>query len=282
MRGTSGETPTLRRREQTVTEIRMKVSSPAEIVALAQQAAVQKAGLSARKTLLLSALAGIYIAMGGILSLLVGYGFPQIAAENPGLQKLLSGAMFPLGLILVVFAGAELFTGNNAVLMPGVLGRTIGWKAVLRNWALVYAGNFAGALFFTCFMVYLTGVTAAAPWDEAVRGIAATKTSLPWHVVFLRGIGANWLVCLAVWLGMSARSAAGKLLGLWFPVMCFVAIGYEHSIANMFFIPLGMMQGADVTPFSFVFDNLIPATLGNVAGGALFVGTAYWYAYRNR
>ena len=259
----------------------MKVSSPSEIVGLARQAAVQKTGFSTRKTVVLGILAGIYIAMGGVLSLLVGYGFPEIACVNPGLQKLLSGTMFPLGLILVVFAGAELFTGNNAVLMPGVLGREIGWKAVARNWTLVYLSNFAGALFFAYFMVYLTGVTAASPWNEAITGIAAAKTSLPWHVVFLRGIGANWLVCLAVWLGMSARSAAGKLLGLWFPVMCFVAIGYEHCIANMFFIPLGMMQGADVTLAAFVFGNLVPATLGNIVGGAFFVGTMYWYAYRN-
>ena len=260
----------------------MKASSPSEIVTAARQAAVQKTGFPVSKTVVLGILAGIYIAMGGVLSLLVGYGFPLVAGTNPGLQKLLSGAMFPLGLILVVFAGAELFTGNNAVLMPGVLNREIGWKAVLKNWTLVYFSNFAGALFFTYVMVYLTGVTAAPPWADAVRGIAEAKTSMPWHTVFLRGIGANWLVCLAVWLGMSARSAAGKLLGLWFPVMGFVAIGYEHSIANMFFIPLGMLQGANVGIPSFVFDNLIPATLGNIAGGAFFVGTLYWYAYKNR
>ena len=102
---------------------------------------------------------------------------------------------------------------------------------------------------------------------------------MPWHVVLLKGIGANWLVCLAVWLGMCSRGAAGKILGLWFPVMCFVAIGYEHSIANMFFIPLGMMQGAEVGWGEFIGRNLIPATLGNVAGGAVFVGGLYWYVY---
>ena len=102
---------------------------------------------------------------------------------------------------------------------------------------------------------------------------------MPWHVVLLKGIGANWLVCLAVWLGMSSRGTAGKILGLWFPVMCFVAIGYEHSVANMFFIPLGMMQGAEVGWGEFIGRNLIPATLGNIAGGAVFVGGLYWYVY---
>ena len=253
--------------------------SSAETLAAAEQAALTKTKLGTRKTLVLAALAGAYIAMGGTLSLLVGYGFAQAAAGNPGLQKLLSGAMFPLGLILVVLAGAELFTGNNAVLIPGALGRRYPWKAVARNWALVYLGNFAGALLFAYFFVYLTGVAASEPWNEAIRNIALAKVSMPWHVVLLKGIGANWLVCLAVWLGMCSRGAAGKILGLWFPVMCFVAIGYEHSIANMFFIPLGMMQGAEVGWGEFIGRNLIPATLGNIAGGAVFVGGLYWYVY---
>ena len=253
--------------------------SSAETLAAAEQAALTKTKLGTRKTLVLAALAGAYIAMGGTLSLLVGYGFAQAAAGNPGLQKLLSGAMFPLGLILVVLAGAELFTGNNAVLIPGALGRRYPWKAVARNWALVYLGNFAGALLFAYFFVYLTGVAASEPWNEAIRNIALAKVSMPCHVVLLKGIGANWLVCLAVWLGMCSRGAAGKILGLWFPVMCFVAIGYEHSIANMFFIPLGMMQGAEVGWGEFIGRNLIPATLGNIAGGAVFVGGLYWYVY---
>ncbi|WP_288900872.1 formate/nitrite transporter family protein [uncultured Alistipes sp.] len=253
--------------------------SSAETLAAAEQAALTKTKLGTRKTLVLAALAGAYIAMGGTLSLLVGYGFAQTAAGNPGLQKLLSGTMFPLGLILVVLAGAELFTGNNAVLIPGALGRRYPWKAVARNWALVYLGNFAGALLFAYFFVYLTGVAASEPWNEAIRNIALAKVSMPWHVVLLKGIGANWLVCLAVWLGMCSRGAAGKILGLWFPVMCFVAIGYEHSIANMFFIPLGMMQGAEVGWGEFIGRNLIPATLGNIAGGAVFVGGLYWYVY---
>lgn len=256
--------------------------SSAETLAAAEQAALTKTKLGTRKTLVLAALAGAYIAIGGTLSLLVGYGFTQTAAGNPGLQKLLSGAMFPLGLILVVLAGAELFTGNNAVLIPGALGRRYPWKAVARNWALVYLGNFAGALLFAYFFVYLTGVAASEPWNEAIRNIALAKVSMPWHVVLLKGIGANWLVCLAVWLGMCSRGAAGKILGLWFPVMCFVAIGYEHSIANMFFIPLGMMQGAEVGWGEFIGRNLIPATLGNIAGGAVFVGGLYWYVYGTR
>ncbi len=257
----------------------MSFSTPPQLVESAEKAALAKVSLSIPRTLLAAALAGIYIAMGGLLSLLIGYGFPEITASNPGLQRLLSGCMFPLGLILVVLAGAELFTGNNAVLIPGWLRRQYGIGAVLRNWTLVYVGNFIGALFFVYIMVGFTGVVDTDPWRSAIVGIAEAKVSMSWWVVFVKGIGANWLVCLAVWLGFSAHTTAGKMMGLWFPVMCFVAIGYEHSIANMFFIPLGMLQGAAVTWSTFVIDNLIPATLGNIAGGAIFVGLAYALLY---
>lgn len=260
----------------------MSTLPPAEIIISAEKAALQKIEFSTRKTVTLGILAGIYIAMGGLLSLLIGNGFPGIAGSNPGIQKLLSGCMFPLGLILVVVAGAELFTGNNAVLIPGVLNKKYKWAAVWRNWILVYFSNFIGALFFVYIMVHLTGVVAADPWHSAIKNIATAKISMPWFTVFLKGIGANWLVCLAVWLGMSSPSTAGKFIGLWFPVMCFVAIGYEHSIANMFFIPLGMLQGADVSIYDFIIRNLIPATLGNIVGGALFVGGFYWYAYQKK
>ena len=223
-----------------------QINTPKEVLALAQKSATGKMQLPAGKTLLLAFLAGAYIAMGGLFSLMAGFGFPGVA-EAPGLQRLLSGLVFPLGLILVVFAGAELFTGNNAVLVPGALGRRYGWGKVLRNWGLVYAGNFIGAAFFAYFLVVLPGVLSSELWREAACNVAQAKVSMPWLTVFLRGVGANWLVCLAVWLGLSTDDAAGRMMGLFFPVMCFVVIGYEHCIANMFFIPLGMMLGAPVT-----------------------------------
>jgi len=257
----------------------MSVLSSPEIITTAENTAIQKISFSTRKTLTLAILAGIYIAMGGLLSLVIGYGFPEITTNNPGLQRLLSGAMFPLGLILVVFAGAELFTGNNAVLIPGLCNHKYGLIPVLRNWLLVYIGNFIGAIFFVYVMVYLADIVKSDPWNTAIQNIAEAKVGMSWGVTFIKGIGANWFVCLAVWLGIACRSAAGKFIGLWFPVTCFVALGYEHSIANMFFIPLGMLQGADVEIYDFVVRNLIPATLGNITGGAFFVGGLYWLAY---
>ncbi|MDE6370299.1 MAG: formate/nitrite transporter family protein, partial [Duncaniella sp.] len=224
-------------------------------------------------------LAGAYISLGGILSMMLGFGFPGLTAENPGLQKLLSGAAFPIGLILVVILGAELFTGNNAVLIPCTMQKRIRPLTVVRNWVLVYVGNLIGALAFTYFMVYRCGLTASGPWHEAAINVATAKVSMPWDVVLLKGIGANWCVCLAVWLALSGNTLFEKALGCWLPVMAFVALGYEHCIANMFFIPLGMMEGADISVGQAIVSNFIPSTIGNIIGGALLVGAVSGYLH---
>ncbi len=257
----------------------MNVYTPPEIIEVAGNLAIAKAKYSTRKILTLSFMAGAYIAFGGLLSIIIGGGVPGIAEENPGIAKFLFGAAFPVGLMLVVLAGAELFTGNNAYFMPNVLSKKQKWTAPLRNWSLVYIGNFVGAIFIAYFLTKLTGVVDSEPWNSCVMKIAEVKTGNPFYKTFLKGIGANWLVCLALWMGMSAKHTSGKILGIWWPVMAFVTFGFEHSIANMFFIPLAMMQGADITWSAFIVTNLIPATLGNIVGGAFFVGTLYWYAY---
>ncbi|MBO5271343.1 MAG: formate/nitrite transporter family protein [Muribaculaceae bacterium] len=258
----------------------MSVNSPKEVINAAVEVGKTKVGISSGnygKLAVLSMLAGVYIAFGGILSLVIGFGFPEITAGNPSLQKLLSGCMFPIGLILVVLLGAELFTGNNALLIPAYMKKHYGVWPVVKNWILVYIGNFVGAMAFTYFLVYLCGLTAADPYHSAIIKVAEAKASMSWGMVFLKGIGANWCVCLAVWLALSSRSFVGKMAGCWLPVMAFVALGYEHSIANMFFIPLGMMEGANVEVMQAITTSFIPATLGNIVGGALFVGCAYGY-----
>lgn len=209
----------------------------------------------------------------------LGFGFPELTAGNPALQRLLSGVAFPIGLILVVVLGAELFTGNNAVLIPSTAQRRHSPGLTLANWTLVYLGNLIGALAFTYFMVYLCGLTTADPWHSAAIKVAEAKVSMPWLTVFLKGIGANWCVCLAVWLALSGKTLFEKALGCWLPVMAFVALGYEHCIANMFFIPLGMMEGADVTIIQSITTNFIPSTLGNIVGGALLVGATHTYLH---
>ena len=258
----------------------MSVNSSKDVIESAVTIGKNKVALSSGnygKFAILAMLAGVYIAFGGILSLTIGFGFPEITAGNPSLQKMLSGFMFPIGLILVVLLGAELFTGNNALLIPAYMKKHYGIWPIVKNWILVYFGNLIGALAFTYFLVYQCGLTAVDPYHSAIIKVAEAKVSMSWGMVFLKGIGANWCVCLAVWLALSSRSFVGKMLGCWLPVMAFVALGYEHSIANMFFIPLGIMEGANVGIFQSITANFIPATLGNIVGGALFVGCAYGY-----
>ena len=255
----------------------MDVRTPTEVADITVNIGRNKVVTTAQtgRLIILSLLAGCYIALGGILSVIVGFGFPEITSANPALQRLLSGAMFPIGLILVVVLGAELFTGNNALLVPGFMKGEFGLGAVVKNWSLVYVGNFIGAFGFAWLMVYLAGLTSADPWHSAIIRVAEMKVAMSWLVVFIKGIGANWCVCLAVWLALAGHSLIEKMAACWLPVMAFVALGYEHSIANMFFIPLGMLEGAQVSVGHFVFDNLNPATLGNIAGGAIFVGCVH-------
>ncbi len=253
---------------------------PNEIVQYAAKSAEAKSKFGTNKLLVLSFLAGVYISMAGLISVMSGYGMPGLTAENPMLTKLLMGLVFPGGLCLVVLAGAELFTGNTAYFMPAVLSRKASVSSLLKNWTIVWTMNFVGCLFFAYFLVHLTHVADAEEFRAGFQSVANAKTSNPFYVTMLKGIGANWLVCLAMWQGMAAKTVMGKIIGIWWPVMIFVAIGYEHSIANMFIIPMAMFQGADITVGELFCSNLIPATIGNIIGGALFVGTAYWYSYQ--
>lgn len=260
----------------------MSYNSPALIVEIARKAAIDKNSFSIKKILVLSFLAGAYIAFGGLLSIIVGGGVPAIAAQNPGIAKFIFGAVFPVGLIMVVLAGAELFTGNNAIFMPSVLSGKQRWGSVFKNWGLVYFGNFVGAIFVAYFLTHLTGLVSSEPWGISLNNMAIVKTGNTFFVTFLKGIGANWLVCLALWLAMSAQHSIGKMVGIWWPIMAFVTLGFEHSVANMFFIPLAIFEGADITWGIFIIKNLIPATLGNIVGGAFFVGGLYWYVYATK
>lgn len=258
------------------------MNTPSQTTENAIAAGKNKISLSNDKPvkLILSAiLAGCYIALGGALSLTVGYGFPGLTASNPALQKLLCGVMFPIGLILVVTLGAELFTGNNALLIPPFMTRQCSLTDIIRNWVTVYLGNFVGAVAFTLLMVYYAGLTDAELYRDAAVGIAEAKVSMSWGVVFVKGIGANWCVCMGVWMALATRSFTGKILGCWIPVMAFVVFGYEHCIANMFYFPLGMLHGADVTVWQAIVRNMIPSTLGNIVGGALMIGTLKTYIH---
>ncbi len=254
-------------------------NTPKQIVEIVSDVAKTKAATSTSKTLILAFLAGAYIAIGGLLAVMIGGGIPGIAAQNPGIQKLLMGAAFPVGLMLCTIAGADLFTGNTAYFIPPVMNRKLSLVDMLRNWGLVYVGNFIGALFVAYFLVTLTGVFAKSPWQDSIYALADAKTSAPFYKVFFKGVGANWLVALAMWFAYAAKDITSKMFGMWFPVMAFVAIGFEHSIANMFFIPAAILNGAPIGWTDFIINNLIPATLGNIFGGSILVGLLYWMVY---
>jgi formate/nitrite transporter len=257
----------------------MAFKSPKDTACSMDAVGCAKVRYDTGRLLTLGFLAGAYIALGGMLAVIVGSGVPGLAAENPGLQKFIFGAVFPVGLMLVILAGAELFTGNTATCVPAALNGSIRWSALGRNWFLSYVGNFVGSLFVAWLLAHATHLFAADPWHASIVGIAQAKTSQDFLPLFAKAIGCNWLVCLAVWLAVAADDVAGKILGIWFPIMAFVAIGFEHSVANMFFIPAGMLYGANVTWAQFLLGNLVPVTLGNIVGGAVFVGVVYWYIY---
>lgn len=234
------------------------------------------------RTLVLSLLAGFYIAFGAELATVV----TSDAATHLGIgvSRLLGGSVFSLGLMLVVICGAELFTGNSLLAKAALHGR-IPWMKLAENWGVVILGNLAGSLFFA-WMMTETGLWQNGRIGEHAVDIAATKCQLSFWPAFVRGILCNWLVCLAVFMATAARDIAGKMLACYAPIMAFVASGFEHSVANMYFIPAGLFidralgqQTNGLTWGNFFSGNLLPVTLGNIVGGVVFVAFAYWFVH---
>jgi formate/nitrite transporter len=236
-----------------------------------------KAGLSWDKMLVASFLAGAYIAFGGLLAITVSSGLdPKIWGTLP---TLFTGAVFALGLILVVIAGSELLTGNMALVPLSVLGRKVSLGLLGKNLVLVTIGNLLGSLFVAYFLAVKTGVVTADMPLERLKGIAEAKGQTESSgQIFLRAVGCNWLVCLAVWMSMSAEDVGGKILAIFFPIMGFVAMGFDHVVANMFFLPAAIFAGTGIT-WGDTLHNWVFAYLGNFVGAAVFVSTAYWYLY---
>ncbi|MFF7710032.1 formate/nitrite family transporter [Pseudomonas sp. NPDC007930] len=251
----------------------MSLNTPVHIAALAIDTGVAKARLPARTLLTLGFLAGAFIALGFLLDIHVSTMIPPAWAS---LGNLLGAAVFPLGLILVVLAGGELLTGNMMTLPMALFARRIGVLALLRNWAWVSAANLLGAVFVAWCFGHLLGLTEG-PYLAKTVAIAQAKASAGWLQAFISGIGCNWLVCLAVWLAYASKDVPGKILGMWFPVMAFVAIGFQHVVANMFILPAAIFAGA--LDWASCLANLVPVYLGNALGGAVFVGLAYSVAY---
>ncbi len=266
---------------------------PKEMALKAESAGVAKASLGPLRMFALSILAGAFIALGAIFATTVTTG----SMLPFGLTRLLGGLAFCLGLILVVGAGAELFTGNNLIVMAWAGGKVTTWQLV-RNWTIVYLGNFVGSVATAVMMLWSKQYTFAnGVLGQNALNIANSKVNLEWGQALVLGIMCNALVCLAVWLCMGARSATDKILSIIFPITAFVAAGFEHSVANMYFIPIGLLIksaasaefwsqiGSNAAAFgnltlgNFLWRNLLPVTLGNIIGGALMVGLVYWFIY---
>lgn len=265
--------------------------TPASIAdSLSRSICVQKVNASVFKLIILGILAGSYIAFGAVLATVVGHDVAKYAGL--GIARLVSGAVFSLGLMLVVIAGAELFTGNNLMLMS-VLDRKSSLGKMFFKWGIVYIANFAGAVFLA-YLFYHSGLWKMG--ENMGVGVNALKLanfrmSLTFTEALTRGILCNWLVCLAVWMALASRDVIGKIFACFFPIMAFVASGFEHCVANMYFIPMGLFlktsgkitpEGLDLTNLTwanFFTRNLIPVTIGNIIGGAIFVGLLYWSVY---
>ncbi len=256
--------------------------SPQEIVEYVIYSASSKEKTPVRKIIVLGFLAGVYISMGALLSIIIGFGFPEASSGNPALTKLLMGVTFPIGLIITVIAGGELFTGCCSYFIPNLMAGRQRLLWVVKYCTIVWLTNFLGSLFFGYVMVYLPHLSHYEPTVDGFMSIAAAKTSNPIYVTIIKGMGANWLVCLAMWLSFSSKTVVGKVIGIWIPVMAFVAMGYEHSIANMFFLPVAMLEGFDLSIADMMLRNILPASLGNILGGALFVGGLYGYLYNQK
>ncbi|OGN89740.1 MAG: formate transporter FocA [Chloroflexi bacterium RBG_13_48_10] len=293
----STSTHILKDNKQPSKEISFDALVPAEMAVKAAETGVKKTALDTLRMFMLAVLAGAFIAMGAIFATTVSAGGSVLPY---GVSRLLAGVAFTLGLILVVVSGSELFTGNNLIVIA-FANRRITLGALLRNWGVVYLGNFVGAV-LTAYLMFLTRqyTFGGGSVGLAALNVGEAKTSLVFTQALVLGIFCNALVCMAVWMCFSARSTIDKILAIVPPIAAFVAAGFEHSIANMYFIPVAMFIKQMGTPAffeaikktpadfphltwsNFFLVNLLPVTIGNIIGGVMMVGLMYWFIYLSK
>jgi len=257
----------------------MNYHSPTEAADAFRLAAIHKSKRSFSAFALMAVMGGAFIAFGGLLSVMVAGGMPGVAVANPGLVKLMAGALFPVGLIMVAMTGVDLFTSDCAGFTFPLMRKELTLRRVVALLVVSYLFNFIGTQGIAYLLSANLGYFAQEPWQSYLHHLSETKVQQAFLPVFVKGIGANWLVCLGMFMGYAAKDIAGKAIGIWIPVMLFVTLGYEHSIANMFFIPAAIYSGAEITWGAFLLQNLLPATLGNIVGGMGLVGLVYGWLY---
>ena len=241
--------------------------------------AINKSKRTLPEFAVMAILGGAFIALGGLLTVMVAGGMPGVAAANPGIVKFVAGALFPVGLIMVSITGADLFTSNCAGYTFPLLKKELPVLQIVKILTLSYLFNFVGTQFIAFILSGNVGLFDADPWRSYLHTYSEAKVNKDFMTVFVKGIGANWLVCLGMLMGYTAKDTIGRAIGIWVPVMMFVTMGYEHSIANMFFIPAAIYTGAGISWGDFVVANLLPSTLGNIIGGMLLVGCVYYYLF---
>ena len=264
--------------------------TPEDVARSMVETSKKKASLGMLQMWILGILAGVYIGFGAHLCTMVSHDLSQYLGY--GFTKFIAGSVFTVGLMLVIIGGAELFTGN-CLIFTAVATGDVQIKDMLKNWLIVYIANFVGAMLLV-LIVYYSGLWKVNNYGAGLSALntATAKVNISFLEAFCRGIGCNWLVCLAVWLAAAGKDSISKIFGIYFPIMAFVASGFEHSIANMFFIPIGIFLKnnpeiidrtfgcvSNLTWDGFILNNLVPVTLGNIVGGALFVGGAYYLVY---
>jgi len=273
------------------TEVKIDAILPAGMARKAEYIGISKSEMSFVDTLMLAVMAGGFIALGAVFATTVAAG--QSGVVPFGISKMLVGLVFSLGLILVIVAGAELFTGNNLIMMAWA-SKKVTTSQLLRNWGIVYLGNFIGSLLMVG-LLYLSGqyTFGGGAIGTTALSIASAKVNLGFTQALVLGVLCNMLVCLAVWLTFSARSTTDKILAVIFPITAFVAAGFEHSVANMFFVPMGIaikaldpvfaagtgLNLSSLTWNNFLLHNLLPVTIGNIIGGSVLVAGVYWMIY---
>lgn len=267
--------------------LRPDALAPAQIEAKAEEVAVGKTKTAPAKVFVLAMFAGAFIAFGA-LYFCVFLGDPTMPFA---VQRAVGGLCFCLGLVLVLCCGAELFTGNS-LMVTALASRKITLSAMLKNWAIVWVGNLAGALVavLLVFLAHIADLNGGAV-GGAMVSVAVSKVTPDWITLFFKGILCNIFVCLAVWIGFGARTVVDKVVGILIPISAFVACGFEHCVANMFFLPMGLVAktagyasaaDASVLDIGSILYNISAATLGNIVGGALFVGLAYWFVFHKK
>jgi formate transporter len=262
----------------------MTAREPQEMAQVAADTGVKKVHRTWDRVLVSSFLAGAYISFGALVAITVSSGLdPETWGTLP---TLFMGAAFTLGLVLVLIAGSDLATGNMMLVPLGAMRGKLGMGDVARNLTLVLLGNLVGALFVAFFLAVQTDVIGDAASQgnplltyERLASIAEGKISHSAWETFLRGVGCNWLVCVAVWMSLAATSVSGKILAIFFPIMAFVAMGFDHVVANMFFIPAGIFADVPGIGWGDALENWLLAGLGNLVGAVVFVATSYWYLF---